>query len=60
MQRTTLSPASKRAQLVTHRPKAERVYFDVGIGSICLAGVDTGGAYCLLEMALLSTWCLGG
>ena len=52
MQRITLSPASKRAQQVTHRPKADRVYFDVGIGSVCLAGADTGGAYCLLEMAL--------
>jgi len=52
MQKTTLNPASKRAQLVTHRPKADRVYFDVGIGSVCLAGADTGGAYCLLEMAL--------
>jgi len=52
MQRTSLSPADKRAQLVTHRPKADRVYFDVGIGSVCLAGADTGGAYCLLEMVL--------
>ena len=52
MQRITLSPPSKRAQQVTHRPKADRVYFDVGIGSVCLAGADTGGAYCLLEMAL--------
>ena len=52
MQRITLSSPSKRAHLVTHRPKADRVYFDVGIGSVCLAGADTGGAYCLLEMAL--------
>ena len=27
-------------------------YFDVGIGSVCLAGADTGGAYCLLEVSL--------
>lgn len=52
MERTTLNPASKRAQLATYRPKANRVYFDVGIGSVCLAGADTGGAFCLLEMAL--------
>lgn len=51
MQRGTLNPASKRAQL-THQPKADRVYFDVGIGSVCLAGEDTGGAYCLLEVSL--------
>jgi len=25
-------------------------YFDVGLGAISLAGADTGGAYCLLDL----------
>src|SRR5882672_3624107 len=37
---------------IKHQPKSERYYFDVGLGSVCLSGKDTGGAYCLLEMAL--------
>jgi mannose-6-phosphate isomerase-like protein (cupin superfamily) len=40
------------APAVKHQPKSNRSYFDVGIGSVCLAGADTGGAYCLLEVAL--------
>jgi mannose-6-phosphate isomerase-like protein (cupin superfamily) len=28
------------------------LYFDVGIGSVVLAGADTGGAYCLIEASL--------
>ena len=35
-----------------HQPKAKRFYFDVGLGSICLTGTDTGGAFCLLEVSL--------
>src|SRR5262249_50786623 len=31
--------------------KANRFYFDVGIGSVCLSGADTGGAYCVLEVS---------
>jgi len=41
-----------RASLVKHQPRSSRYYFDVGIGSVCLAGADTGGAYCLLEVGL--------
>lgn len=37
---------------ITHRPQPKRRYFDVGLGAICLAGADTGGAYCLLDVAL--------
>ena len=37
---------------VIHRPQPKRRYFDVGLGAICLAGADTGGAYCLLDVAL--------
>src|SRR5262249_28785648 len=39
-------PAGKK------QPVANRYYFDVGIGSVCLSGVDTGGKYCLLEVSL--------
>jgi len=41
-----------RASSVKYRPRSNRYYFDVGIGSICLSGADTGGAYCLLEVGL--------
>jgi quercetin dioxygenase-like cupin family protein len=41
-----------RAPTMKHRPISKRHYFDVGIGSVCLSGADTGGAYCLLEMSL--------
>jgi quercetin dioxygenase-like cupin family protein len=40
------------ASSVKHRPRSNRYYFDVGIGSVCLSGADTGGAYCLLEVGL--------
>ena len=42
----------RRAPSVRHQPRAKRYYFDVGIGSVCLSGKDTGGAYCLLEVGL--------
>ena len=42
----------RRAPAIKHQPKAQRSYFDVGIGSVCLSGTDTGGAYCLLEVSL--------
>jgi quercetin dioxygenase-like cupin family protein len=41
-----------RALSVKHQPRSNRYYFDVGIGSVCLSGADTGGAYCLLEVGL--------
>ena len=41
-----------RASSVKHQPRSSRYYFDVGIGSVCLSGADTGGAYCLLEVGL--------
>ena len=41
-----------RALSVKHQPRSSRYYFDVGVGSVCLSGADTGGAYCLLEVGL--------
>ena len=41
-----------RAPSIKHQPKSQRYYFDVGIGSVCLSGADTGGVYCLLEASL--------
>ena len=41
-----------RASSVKHQPRSNRYYFDVGIGSVCLSGADTGGAYCLLEASI--------
>ena len=43
---------ARRASSVKYQPRSGRYYFDVGIGSICLSGADTGGAYCLLEVGL--------
>jgi len=40
------------APAIRHQPKSDRYYFDVGIGSVCLSGSDTGGKYCLLEVGL--------
>ena len=40
------------APSIKHQPKSKRFYFDVGLGSVCLSGTDTGGAYCLLEVSL--------
>ena len=42
----------RKAPSIRHRPRAKRYYFDVGLGSVCLSGTDTGGAYCLLEVSL--------
>ena len=42
----------RRAPSIRHQPRAKRYYFDVGLGSVCLSGRDTGGAYCLLEVSL--------
>jgi quercetin dioxygenase-like cupin family protein len=43
---------TQRAPAVKHQPRSKRYYFDVGIGSVCLGGADSGGAYCLLEVSL--------
>ena len=48
---TTQIPTD-RALSIKHKPRPRRSYFDVGIGSVCLSGADTGGAYCLLEVGL--------
>ena len=40
-----------RAPSIKYQPKSKRFYFDVGIGSLLLSGVDTGGAYCLMEVS---------
>src|SRR5262250_534980 len=42
----------RRAPSIRHQPRGKRYYFDVGLGSVCLSGRDTGGAYCLLEVSL--------
>src|SRR5215470_7639078 len=42
----------RRAPSIKHQPRSKRFYFDVGLGSVCLSGRDTGGAYCLLEVSL--------
>jgi len=44
--------AIQTAPSIKHQPRFKRYYFDVGIGSVCLSGEDTGGAYCLLEVSL--------
>ena len=42
----------QKAPSIRHQPRSKRYYFDVGLGSVCLSGTDTGGAYCLLEVSL--------
>jgi len=51
-----ISPSNtdRRAPAIKYQPRAKRSYFDVGIGSICLSGGETGGKYCLLEVSLAS------
>jgi len=44
--------AIQAAPSIKHQPRFKRYYFDVAIGSVCLSGEDTGGAYCLLEVSL--------
>jgi len=41
-----------KAASIKHQPRSRRYYFDVGLGSVCLSGSDTGGAYCLLEVSI--------
>ena len=47
-----VQPLTSIAPSIKHRPNSTRYYFNVGIGSVCLWGVDTGGAFCLLEVSL--------
>ena len=44
--------SNRKALSIKHQPRSKRFYFDVGLGSVCLSGTDTGGAYCLLEVSL--------
>src|SRR5262245_20099087 len=44
--------STRKAPSIKHQPRSKRYYFDVGLGSVCLWGIDTGGAYCLLEVSL--------
>lgn len=45
-------PSDRRAPAIKHQPRSKRSYIDVGIGSVCLRGADTGGAYTLIEASL--------
>jgi quercetin dioxygenase-like cupin family protein len=38
------------APAIKYQQKPKRYYFDVALGSILLAGEDSGGAYCLLDL----------
>ena len=48
----TTQASTHNALSLKHKPRPRRSYFDVGIGSVCLSGADTGEAYCLLEVGL--------
>jgi hypothetical protein len=58
MKELTINPGDtgRRAPSIKYQPRSKRSYFDVGIGSVCLSGVDTGGKYCLLEVSLAPHW----
>jgi quercetin dioxygenase-like cupin family protein len=47
-----LDVQAHNAPSIKYQPRSKRWFFDVGIGSVCLSGADTGGAYCLLEVGL--------
>src|SRR5215467_6499674 len=42
----------RKTPSIKYQPRGKRYYFDVGLGSVCLSGRDTGGAYCLLDVGL--------
>jgi quercetin dioxygenase-like cupin family protein len=42
----------RSAPSIKYQPRSKRYYFDVGIGSVCVSGEDTGGKYCLIEAGL--------
>src|SRR5215467_15362602 len=42
----------RKTPSIKYQPRSKRYYFDVGLGSVCLSGRDTGGAYCLLDVGL--------
>src|SRR5215472_13564300 len=48
----TAKVSIRKALSIKHQPRSKRFYFDVGLGSVCLSGIDTGGAYCMLEVSL--------
>jgi quercetin dioxygenase-like cupin family protein len=52
MMAPAMSDTDCRAPSIKYQARSKRYYFDVGIGSVCLSGADTGGKYCLLEMGL--------
>ncbi|HTF68659.1 MAG TPA: cupin domain-containing protein [Edaphobacter sp.] len=49
---TDVQPLIHKAPAIKLNPQSKRCYFDVAIGSVCLSGEDTGGAYCLLELSM--------
>ena len=51
-ERPTMEIFVRSAPSIKHQPRSKRFYFDVALGSLCLSGADTGGAYCLLEVSL--------
>jgi quercetin dioxygenase-like cupin family protein len=51
-ERPTMETFVRRAPSIKHQQRCKRFYFDVALGSLCLSGADTGGAYCLLEVSL--------
>ena len=47
---SNIQVTSDIAPAIKYQQKPKRHYFDVALGSILLAGEDTGGAYCLLDL----------
>ena len=53
MNKLTMNPGNtdRRAPSIKYQPRSKRSYFDVAVGSVCLSGEDTGGAYCDIGLA---------